>query len=75
MPEQRVHPGHDWFVVIEGRDWHLEFREQLEVEQWNAQISLLTGIAAAELMLADDVGRQRAGIEDFEDGGARVRRG
>jgi exoribonuclease R len=36
-----------------------EFREQLPVELWNAQISLLTGFAAADLMLYARVGLLR----------------
>ncbi|WP_028645056.1 RNB domain-containing ribonuclease [Nocardioides sp. URHA0020] len=46
-------------VDIEGDRWHLEFRKQLPVEQWNAQISLLTGFAAADLMLYAEVGLLR----------------
>jgi exoribonuclease R len=42
LPDQEV-------ACREGR-WHLEFREQVPVEAWNAQISLLTGMAAAHLM-------------------------
>ncbi len=36
--------------------WRLTFRAPLPVEGWNAQISLLTGIAAASLMLDAGVG-------------------
>jgi exoribonuclease R len=36
--------------------WRLEYRAALPVESWNAQISLLTGMAAARLMLAAGVG-------------------
>lgn len=36
--------------------WTLTFRSQLPVERWNAQISLLTGRAAAQMMLAAGVG-------------------
>jgi exoribonuclease R len=36
--------------------WRLEFRAPLPVEGWNAQISLLTGIAAADMMLYGEVG-------------------
>jgi len=36
--------------------WTLTFRAPLPVEGWNAQISLLTGMAAAELMLQAGVG-------------------
>jgi exoribonuclease R len=41
------------------RDGHLTFRAQLPAEQWNAQISLLTGMAAARLMLEGKVGLLR----------------
>lgn len=43
LPEQEVD--------VEGDHWHLEFRTLLPVEQWNAQISLLTGFGAASLMV------------------------
>ena len=46
----------DQEVVANGRDWHLEFRGLLPVEGWNAQVSLLTGICAARLMLDAGVG-------------------
>ncbi len=36
--------------------WRLEYRAALPVEGWNAQVSLLTGMAAARLMLAAGVG-------------------
>lgn len=51
LPEQEVE--------IAGEEWRLEFREQLPVERWNAQISLLTGFAAADLMLYARVGLLR----------------
>jgi len=51
LPEQEVD--------VEGPDWHLEFREQLPVERWNAQVSLLTGFAAAALMVYARVGLLR----------------
>src|SRR6478752_8745176 len=51
LPEQEVD--------VEGARWHLEFREQLPVERWNAQISLLTGYAAASLMVYARVGLLR----------------
>lgn len=51
LPEQEID--------IEGEEWRLEFREQLPVEQWNAQISLLTGFAAASLMVYARVGLLR----------------
>ena len=36
--------------------WRLVFRAPLPVEGWNAQISLLTGMAAADIMLYGQVG-------------------
>jgi len=39
-----------------GDPWTLEFRAVLDVESWNAQISLLTGFAAASLMVYGKVG-------------------
>ncbi len=51
LPEQEV--------VAEGTEWHLVFREGLPVEAWNAQISLLTGISAAQIMLDAGVGLLR----------------
>ena len=52
MPEQEVVDGPD------GRPC-LVFRAQLPVERWNAEISLLTGMAAAGLMLDGGVGLLR----------------
>lgn len=51
LPEQEI--------VVEGETWHLEFRAMLPVENWNAQISLLTGFAAASLMVYARVGLLR----------------
>ena len=51
LPEQEV--------SIAGEEWHLEFRAQLPTEQWNAQISLLTGMAAASLMVFARIGLLR----------------
>ena len=51
LPEQEVD--------IEGSHWRLTFRSLLPVEQWNAQISLLTGFAAASLMVYARVGLLR----------------
>lgn len=47
-PEQEIVPADD--------GWRLEFRAPLPVEGWNAQISLLTGMAAAHIMLYGQVG-------------------
>jgi exoribonuclease R len=51
LPEQEVEVADDGF--------HLEFRSQLPAELWNAQISLLTGMAAATLMIDGKVGLLR----------------
>lgn len=48
LPDQEV-------SCAEGR-WALTFRRPLPVESWNAQISLLTGMAAAHLMVQGKVG-------------------
>lgn len=48
IPEQQVAVADD--------HWTLEFRSPLPVEGWNAQISLLTGMAAARIMLGGRVG-------------------
>jgi exoribonuclease R len=49
LPEQRIEPdgqGH----------WRLTLRPRADVEVWNAEISLLTGMCAARMMLAAGVG-------------------
>ena len=51
IPEQEV--------VVDGGRWHLEHRARLPVEEWNAQISLLTGFTAAAMMLEGGVGLLR----------------
>jgi exoribonuclease R len=51
LPEQEVEP--------DGAGWRLVLRAPLPVEEHNAQISLLTGMAAADLMLAGGVGLLR----------------
>lgn len=49
-------PLPDQEVTSDGEDWKLEFRTPLPVEGWNAQISLLTGMVAAKLMVQGKVG-------------------
>jgi exoribonuclease R len=51
LPEQEVEP--------DGDGWRLVLRAPLAVEEHNAQISLLTGMAAATLMLDGGVGLLR----------------
>ncbi len=48
IPDQEVHKGPE--------GWALRYRANLPVESWNAQISLLTGMAAAHLMLYGQIG-------------------
>jgi len=50
-PEQQVVPS--------GDGWELSYRAPLPVEDWNAQLSLLTGMAAARLMIDGRVGLLR----------------
>jgi exoribonuclease R len=50
-PEQQVEPS--------GDGWELAYRAPLPVEDYNAQLSLLTGMAAAKLMLDGKVGLLR----------------
>lgn len=59
MPEQEIR--------VEGDQWTLEFRSLLPVEEWNAQISLMTGFAAAQLMIDHKVGVLRT-LPDPEAG-------
>ncbi|HTE74362.1 MAG TPA: RNB domain-containing ribonuclease [Actinomycetes bacterium] len=48
IPEQEV--------VEDGGRYRLEYRTTLPVESWNEQVSLLTGMAAADLMLHGEIG-------------------
>jgi exoribonuclease R len=48
VPQQEIHR--------DGNSWTLRFRAPEPVEGWNAQISLLTGMAAAHIMLYGQVG-------------------
>lgn len=49
----------DQEIEVVGEEWRLGFRQQLPIEEWNAQISLLTGFGAATLMLGAKVGLLR----------------
>lgn len=51
LPEQEIRGN--------GDGWRLEYRARRPVEDWNEQLSLLTGMAAAELMLRHRVGLLR----------------
>ncbi|MGC4028733.1 MAG: RNB domain-containing ribonuclease [Steroidobacteraceae bacterium] len=52
LPEQEIE-------VDSAGHWQLSYRTALDVETWNAQLSLLTGMAAAKLMLAHGTGLLR----------------
>ncbi|ONI70020.1 ribonuclease II [Kribbella sp. ALI-6-A] len=60
-------PIPDQEVVTAGGEWTLEFRAPLPVEGWNAQISLLTGMAAAHLMMYGEIGILRTLPESHDD--------
>jgi len=62
--------------IVESHDGHytLERRSSLPVEQWNAQISLLTGMEAARIMLDGRVGILRTMPEPEPDTVDRLRR-
>jgi exoribonuclease R len=65
IPEQEV--------VKANGGYELELRAPLPVEGWNAQISLMTGMAAAELMLTGEVGILRTVPAADPDRLARLR--
>ena len=67
MPEQEVHLGDDG-------DFTLAFRPPRPAEDWNAQISLLTGMAAADMMLHAGIGILRTMPEADHNAVARFRR-
>jgi exoribonuclease R len=60
-------PIPDQEVVTGDGQWTLEFRAPLPVEGWNAQISLLTGMAAAHLMMYGEIGILRTLPESHDD--------
>ena len=52
-------PLPDQEIRVDGERWRLEFRAREPVEDWNEQVSLLTGMAAAHLMTLHGVGLLR----------------
>ena len=52
-------PLPDQEIEIDGDRWSLSYRCLHPVEEWNAQISLLTGMAAADMMIYAQVGLLR----------------
>jgi exoribonuclease R len=67
-------PLPDQEVVVDGGRWRLEYRALLPVEEWNAQISLLTGMGAAEIMLYGEIGVVRTLPEPSHEAVAHLRR-
>ena len=67
MPEQQVSP-------TPSGGFTLEFRPPVPAEEWNAQISLMTGMAAATMMLEAGVGILRTMPAPTPDAVARFRR-
>lgn len=66
VPEQEV--------VREGEGWTTSYRVTTPTEEWNAQISLLTGMAAAALMLKAGTGLLRVQADPEEKAFTRLRR-
>lgn len=67
LPSQEV-------VQRDDGSWTIELRAQLPVEGWNAEVSLLTGMAAASLMLDVGVGLLRTLPEPRRETVRRLRR-
>ncbi|MEH0823829.1 MULTISPECIES: RNB domain-containing ribonuclease [unclassified Micromonospora] len=65
LPEQDVEP--------DGDGWRLVLRGPVPMEDHNAQISLLTGMAAADIMLAGRIGLLRTMPPPKPEGVARLR--
>jgi exoribonuclease R len=64
LPEQEIHTGNGsngngGSGNGTGNGWRLEYRARRPVEDWNEQLSLLTGMAAADLMVRHRVGLLR----------------
>lgn len=51
LPEQEVVP--------DGDSWRIELQARTSVDGWNAEVSLLTGMCAARIMLGADIGLLR----------------
>jgi exoribonuclease R len=67
-------PLPDQEVVISSGRWSLTYRASLPIEEWNAQISLLTGMGAAEIMLYGEVGIVRTLPTPPDSAFAKLRR-
>jgi exoribonuclease R len=71
LPEQEIRVGNG---DGDGQGWRLEYRARRPVEDWNEQLSLLTGMAAADLMVRHHVGLLRTLPEPPPHAIARLRR-
>lgn len=66
-------PGAEQEVHFDGESYELVMRDPLPVEGWNAQVSLLTGRAAAQMMLEAGIGILRTMPEPSPADIGRVR--
>ncbi len=73
LPEQEIRIGNG-DGDGDGQGWRLEYRARRPVEDWNEQLSLLTGMAAADLMVRHHVGLLRTLPEPPPHAIARLRR-
>jgi exoribonuclease R len=60
-------PIPDQEIIAANGEWSLEFRAPLPVEGWNAQVSLLTGMGAAHLMMYGEIGILRTLPDSHND--------
>ncbi|HMM49222.1 MAG TPA: RNB domain-containing ribonuclease [Miltoncostaeaceae bacterium] len=67
-------PQSEQVVRVRDGRWSLAFRRLLAVERWNAQLSLLCGMAAARLMVAGGIGVLRTLPAPAPEAIARLRR-
>ena len=76
LPEQENRVGNGTGADGSGGDagWRLEYRARRPVEDWNEQLSLLTGMAAADLMVRHRVGLLRTLPEPPPSAIARLHR-
>lgn len=74
VPEQEVVTTGHRDSSLRSSGWELSFRAQLPIEGWNAQLSLATGMAAAQLMLDGGVGVLRTLPPARDSGLAKLRR-
>lgn len=61
-------------IEVSGSGYRLEYRDMLPVESWNAQLSLLTGFAAASMMIRGTIGVLRTLPPPPDDAVRQLRR-